>query len=197
MKRMMLPVVLASVMATPAFAEGMDKKFYVGVNLATGSGTETVTTETEEYEFDLSAGSTRFALGYVTSDQGRIEVSYGGYSIEFDGADEEEEITSLDFDGYYLFGEGDIRGYVTGGFGFATYQDTAQYVEGDSDLRGISFQFGGGLVFSVAENVELDGSLRIKGIGWQPIEASDGYSTSDVQRGTGLTMFGIGAKVLF
>jgi len=197
MKRKLLPVVLASVMATPAFAEVADKKFYVGVNLATGSGTETATIDDVEYEEDFSAGSTRFALGYVSSPQGRIEVSYGGYSLDFDNADEDEEITSLDFDGYYLFGESDVRGFVTAGLGFTTYEDTAEYTLANEDLSGISFQFGGGVIFAPVDNIELEASLRIKAIGWQQIEVSNGFSSTDVQLATGLTLLGIGGKVLF
>lgn len=191
--------ILAAVAAlsTSFTTSANESGFYLGLNLGIGGGTETVEFSDEEAEGDYDFTSTNVAFGYIADDRIRFEGSFSTYKLDFDDFDGEDKISSFDIDGYLTLGSEKIRPYFTGGFGLATYQDTAGLTEEDEDLSGITFQVGAGVVFPINDSVELDASYRIKVIAWQAIEVSNGFYSEDLTITNTFAQFGVGAKYIF
>ena len=184
---------LSTSFTTSAYESG----FYLGLNLGFGGGTEVADFSDEEVEGDYDFTSTKVAFGYIADDRIRFEGSFSTYKLDFDDFDGEDKISSFDIDGYLTLGSDQVRPYFMGGFGLATYQDTADFTEEDEDLSGVSFQVGAGVVFPINDSVELDASYRIRVIAWQAIEVSNGFYSEDLNLSNTFSEFGIGAKYVF
>ncbi|WP_300427041.1 outer membrane beta-barrel protein [uncultured Thalassolituus sp.] len=194
---MMKKTVLASAIAltlASSFTQAQEpeKKLYLGVNFGFGSGDETIEFDDEEYEDDLDVSTIRLSAGLILDERLRLEGSYNTYDFEFDGGGE-SDVNILEFDGILLFPSDEITPYITGGIGIATYEDTGEFIDDGDDLGGLSFQLGGGVIFSAADNFELDASYRMKAIVWETVEVFE----TDFETSNSLSVISIGGRVLF
>lgn len=199
MKKLFSATLLTSVVALSPFTSAAEKdlKWYVGAGFGIGSGEEEGDSNYSYLNYTADFDSTGFKLGggYIFSDLFRLEISYAGEEMEFTDVDANENISSLDFDGIWTFTEYPVRPYLLAGIGLATYLDTEEYLEEDSDLTGISIQLGAGGIWRAAPNFELDAGLKIRGVAWRELEDSSGSASLEIS--TSLTQFTCGARVLF
>lgn len=190
-KYALAPAMALTLLSPQLFANDADKQFYFGASYGFGSGEETISIDGDEEDYDTDISTLRLAAGFIVDENIRIEASYGGYDLEFDDFDD-SEITTFEFDGIILFPADGVTPYATAGLGLATYEDTADVLDGD-DLSGVSLQLGAGVIFPVNEIVELDASYRIKVIGWETVEVFG----MDIETSHSMGLFTLGGRVLF
>ena len=107
-----------------------------------------------------------------------------------------DEFNGTDFDWQFVYGSDKIQPYWGFGFGLYTYEDSAQFLQRDSDLTGISFQLLGGAKFDINQHVEMDVSYRVKSIAWEGVEVSNGYysDTMKLSHTSSALNFGVAIK---
>lgn len=179
-----------------------DKNIIAGFNYTKSLSAE-VTVAFEELDDeiteDLDISTLGLYLGYITEKNNRFIVSFSSASVDFDESNLSEDVTGLDLDWQFVYGEEKIQPYWGIGFGFHTIEEaivlTGTDLEGDS-LNGLSFQMMAGMKVAVNEQVEFDVSLQRKAYAWQSIEVEVGYfsETLDMTYAQTALNFGIGFK---
>ncbi len=156
-KRLFLPLLLAGMWATPAFATP-----YVSVSAGLGLlGDSTVKTAglTIDNAFGYKAGvPVGVAVGFK-ADEFRLEgaVGYQSHTIDEVGAGD-ISIWSFMGNGYYDISMADssVTPYLTAGLGFASISAS----NGGLDATEFAWQLGAGVGFKASENVVVDLGYR-------------------------------------
>lgn len=173
-------------------AADVTPRFYAGLNLSTGSGTENVEWyDGTETEADIDVSGSAIYGGYVFPSNNRFEISLTSISASYDEGDD-SDFSGIDFDWKFTLNAENVTPYLGVGFGLYTYEDTADVNKG-GDLNGIAFTLAGGVLAKVHEHVELDIALSRKGIGWETAKTESG----NVDVSEGMTMLSFGAHYLF
>jgi opacity protein-like surface antigen len=179
-----------------------DKKFIAGLNYTKSISAEAKLTLEElddEFTEDIDMSTLGLYLGYINENNNRFLLSYSSSTIDFDESSESEDVTGLDFDWQFVYGEDQVQPYWGIGFGLHTIDDalilTGTNLEGDS-LSGLSFQLMAGVKVEVNEQVELDVSIQRKAYAWQSIDIEVGpfEETIDMTYAQTALSFGAGFK---
>ena len=140
------------------------------------------------------------AVGYDTGSglQAEVEVGYRALDVDeitnqVDGGqrlpdisdvDTEVETLSVMLNGYYVFGQGQVKPYLGGGVGFARHAVSGEGVD-DYDDSVLSYQAMAGVAFSLSESTEVRAGYRY--FATADIEDDDGgkgsYGTHNVEAG--------------
>ncbi|OUS39964.1 hypothetical protein A9R00_08420 [Oleispira antarctica] len=157
-----------------------DKKFIAGLNYTKSISAEaqaTLDIADDEITEDLDIATLGLYLGYINENNNRFLLSYSSSTIDFDESNGSEDVTGLDFDWQFVYGEDQVQPYWGIGFGLHTIDEalilTGTNLEGDS-LSGLSFQMMAGVKIAVNEQVELDVSIQRKAYAWQSIDIEIG-----------------------
>lgn len=180
-----------------------DKKFIGGFNYSKSISAEAkITLEEldEEFEEDIDMSTLGLYLGYINENNNRFLLSYSSSTIDFDTSNESEDVTGLDFDWQFVYGEDQVQPYWGIGFGLHTIDDaiilTGTNLEGDS-LSGLSFQMMAGVKVEVNEQVELDVSVQRKAYAWQSIDIEVGSFEETINTTYAQTALSFGAGFKF
>lgn len=174
---------------------------YVGVGLGLfGSGEEEVETdiygESATFSEDFSPTSTDFKVGYSFNEKHRAEVSFVTIDVEYDDEDfQSEEYSGFDIEYNYVFDGNKFKPYLGAGLGFYTYVDSDEWA--GEDLEGNSVNLLGGLLYQINDNVEFDAFYKYRGIVWDEIVITDGFSSAKLELTSSIGLFGAGVKVHF
>ena len=180
-----------------------DKKFIGGFNYSKSIVAEAKVTFEElddEFTEDIDMSTLGLYLGYINENNNRFLLSYSSLTIDFDESNESENVTGLDFDWQFVYGEDQVQPYWGIGFGLHTIDDaiilTGTNLEGDS-LNGLSFQMMAGVKVEVNEQVELDVSVQRKAYAWQSIDIEDDFFEETVNMTYAQTALSFGAGFKF
>lgn len=196
MSRLMQGIVLAF-MVSPVWAG----EFYVGAAAGLlGSGTETAeidyssggVSESEE-KFDPSSFDIKG--GYRFDSGNRFEITSTSISVDYEKNYSSNSYSGLDFDFLWSFGKKDLKPYLGAGLGLYTYDDFKDS-SGD-ELNGLSINLVAGLSYNVTEHFGLDAGLKYRGISWEKIIVTNGWSTSEINFTSNVTLATIGANYFF
>lgn len=192
---------LCLLVSSSAIAE--DKSFIAGLNYTKSISAEAKVTRDvvdDEFTEDLDIATLGLYLGYINENNNRFLLSYSAATIDFDKSNSSEDVTGLDFDWQFVYGEDQIQPYWGIGFGLHTIDDalilTDTNLEGDS-LSGFSFQLMGGIKVAVNEQVELDVSIQSKAYAWQAIEIESGFNKDTINTSYSQTALNFGAGYKF
>jgi opacity protein-like surface antigen len=187
--------------SSSAIAE--DKNIIAGFNYTKSLSAEAKVTFEElddEITEDLDISTLGLYLGYINEKNNRFIVSFSSANIDFDESNLSEDVTGLDLDWQFVYGEEKIKPYWGIGFGLHTIEDaivlTGTNLDGDS-LRGFSFQMMAGMKVVVNEQVEFDVSLQRKAYAWQSIEVTFGPFTETIDMTYAQTSLNLGAGFKF
>lgn len=171
-------LLVSSLLLASATAFADDEKrtrFYVGVGVGSGGSGEREITVNDSaiFKSDYDTSLADLKLGAEFRSGHRFELAFTGIDLEYaDGT--EDELSGLDFDWYFAFGEKRVKPYLMVGLGLYTFENTAYFLADNEDLRGVAFNLGGGIFIEVAEPFEVELGYKFKGIGWQKVEDTDG-----------------------
>lgn len=172
---------------------------YVGLNGNSSlSGTFKAEYENSdtEVETDIDTTGAAIVIGYRSSRNNRVQLSFTSFDVEYEGGTT-EEVTGTDFDWQFVYGDNTVQPYWGFGFGLYTYEDTGDLFVTDDDLRGVSFQLAAGAKFDIHENFELDASYHVKSIAWQDIVVTNGFYTETVSLSHTFSYINLGAAIKF
>lgn len=187
--------------SSSALAE--DNNIIVGFNYTKSISAEaTLKLEISDDEIteDLDISTLGLYLGYINQNNNRFMVSYSSATIDFDESAASEDVTGLDFDWQFVYGEDQIQPYWGIGFGLHTIDEalilTGTELEGDS-LKGLSFQLMAGIKIAVDEQFELDVSIQRKAYAWQSIDIDIGPFSDTIDTTYAQTALNFGAGFKF
>lgn len=173
-------------------AADVSPRFYAGLNIFAGSGTEHVEWyDDTTFDIDTDVSGSAIYGGYVFPSNNRFEISLTSISVSYDEGDD-SDFSGIDFDWKFTLNAENVTPYLGVGFGLYTYEDTADVNKG-GDLNGIALTLAAGVLAKIHERVELDIALSRKGIGWETAETELG----DIQVSDGMTTLAFGAHYLF
>ena len=163
-------------------------KWFAGIGMFNGSGTETAaapvsgSTISVSAEADYDASSVPVTIGYVDKRNNRLKLSYSKIDVDWDDGDS-DSATGFDFN--YDFTLESIKSesllpYIGIGIGFYNADNTAQYYVDGEDLKGVSSNLSLGLLYSINSNVEIEAAYSIKHIKWQDTSVYSGSTRIDV-----------------
>ncbi len=181
---------------TNIYAQGAGKVI-IGASFGTGSG-KTEVTGHENANINFDSTTTIFTLGYTLSDTQRIILSHETIKQELEGYTlfnmKEPDNTGINLDFQYLLPAGQVKPYALIGLGSYKFDGSGSGSSDGSELSGLSFNYGIGLLFELSKNVELETSYRGKIINWQDIEYSGGQKS---EMSTNVSHVTLGLNVLF
>lgn len=141
--------------------------FYVGIDLSKGSGTTkfSVTNgNSSKRHYDMTSLTMKFGLIF---DEDRLQFSYdvidakdGGYIERFSG---------LNVDYISVYKSDDISLFWTIGLGSYSYKDSATFVVGSDDVKGLSYNYGLGFMYDISKNFDFEIAFRSKILNWQDL----------------------------
>lgn len=173
--------------------------FYLGLDLTTSLSGEITAKNNDsgdDESADIDVSSTAIFVGYRTESNNRVQLSRSVISVDYDlgGSD---DITGIELDFHYVYGQGLVQPYAGFGFGYYTLEDSADAFEDGNDLNGISFQLLGGIKFNLHQYFELDASFHVKSIAWEELVYDDGFDTETVQLAHNYSSLNLGAAYKF
>lgn len=199
MKNTSLIVLLSSSLLSTAAQASVEPGVFVGFDMST-SLRATATAELEiaqvENEENIDTSSLGIALGYRFRSNNRFLISWNSIDASYQRGPN-DEFNGTDFDWHFVYANDKFQPYWGLGFGLYTYEDSAEFLEVSEDLSGFSFQLLGGAKLDVNENVEMDISYRVKSIGWQPVDVSNGFSTETLSLSHTSSSLNFGVAVKF
>lgn len=186
MKKSLISLAVASVIATSALAEGestSNSSIYFGVGTFSGTANHTITQTyssgtTNEFEDDYDADGILFKIG-SNSGSSRFEVSYTSMDRE------DETFSGLDLDWVKPFGSSNLKPYLTLGFGYAQWEDY-EVIDSSGDTReraAFTLNYGVGLLYSLGM-VELDVAYKGKNYYWEDLEGTSGSTSYTLESET-------------
>jgi hypothetical protein len=183
-----------------AMANDNSSEYYLGMGMASGSGTYTesvsknidgtYTESVSKNSYDSLSMPIKF--GMMLDNDNRFEFSYETEKYKFTGAD--NKASGLNFDWNFAYPKYKIADAVTPywtlGLGLYTYENIANQgvVGSKDDLSGTAFNYGIGGLYDINKNIELEASYKFKAITWRErkitfytngIETSSTTTTSD------------------
>jgi opacity protein-like surface antigen len=191
-------LLLLSSLATTTQAD-VEKGVYLGLDMNTSlSGTATAEYERSniENETDIDTTGAGIFIGYRSSRNNRVQLSFTSFDVEYEGGTT-EEVTGMDFDWQFVYGDKTVQPYWGLGFGLYTYEDTSDLFVSDEDLKGVSFQLAAGAKFDLHEHFELDASYHIKSIAWQDIVVINGFTSETLSLSHTFSYLNFGAAIKF
>ncbi|MEI7825406.1 MAG: acyloxyacyl hydrolase [Chlorobiaceae bacterium] len=195
-KKLLLPLLLAGMWATPAMAANTYVSGSVGLGLLNNSelkGVGFTINDAVEYNVGVPVG---VAVGYK-SDEYRIEgaIGYQSYSVDksWNGSavvtltDADVSVWSFMANGYYdiTMKDSSISPYLTAGLGLALVKGTS--AEGSFDDSVFAWQLGAGVGIKASENVILD-------LGYRYFKAAD--VTNNIHPADSMSMSVSGSNIL-
>jgi len=190
------------VAGTNAIAQDINK-YYVGIGLNIGSGTQTREYSSGgEYETEYDASSTNIKFGFLKSNGNRLEISIEKISADQTGGnafnandtfgDKTSEFIGYNLDYLFVFNsENKLKPYVDLGLGVYKNDEISGYntSTGDPDTAtGIAVNLGAGLIYGITDNIEIESAYKIKSIAWN----LDNPDTREI-----INMMYIGANIKF
>ena len=167
MKKYLLIIISFLFVATSsvAFAEN---NFYVGIGATTGSGElkESVTiTDLGNFDgtTDYDTTSTVAKIGYILNDNHRFEFSVESGEMEVDGGGS-ADLSGWNIDWVIVLYKDTLSPFLTLGTGYYTF---------DADvmkMSGAALNYGGGVLYSLNDNIEIEASYRWKTLKWVDAE---------------------------
>lgn len=188
-------LVIPSLLMGLSLSAVSEDQYYVGLDSFYGQNTERAEdTQTIDSSTSSDAGGGAITIGKRYVDGDRFEVGFTKVEAEFDGG-REEKFEGIDFDWTFLvLDKNVVQPYLEAGFGLYEYKGTENLTSDNKNLGGIAINFGAGVIYEAAKNVELDASYSIKGIGWEEAEYENGDSAK-LKEDIGKFVFG--ARYLF
>lgn len=184
MKRLLFYALPSLIALTPALAiaDPDRTRFYVGAGISffgTGSadveGSQTGFSGSSD-DFDVQTANIH--LGFELESGSRIQLGYSRFELDWDDAtlsdDGDHDLSGLDLDWVLPFsGDSAITPYISLGVGYYQYDE----LENNSDKRdGFALNAGVGMLFEVAEIVELELGYKVKYLRWEDIELIGDYA---------------------
>lgn len=180
-----------------------DNNIIAGFNYTTSLSAEvkvTLDVLDDEITEDLDISTLGLYLGYINENNNRFIVSFSSAEVDFDESNLKEDVTGIDLDWQFVYGDEQVQPYWGIGFGFHTIEEalilTGTDIEGDS-LSGLSFQLMAGIKVEVNEQVELDVSIQRKAYAWQSIDVEIGSFNETIDMTYAQTALSIGAGFKF
>lgn len=146
----------------------------------------------EREQFDAS--SLGLKVGYQFRYNARAELTRTVIDMDYDHY-RPETLEGLDLDAHYLINPDRLTPYIGAGLGFygnSSIRDTS----GD-ELNGLSINLMAGVQYEVMEHLMVDANWKYRGIAWQTIRVSNGYSSYDVDMTTSVSIIGAGVRYYF
>ena len=156
-------------------------KYYIGIGINSGSGIQTRSYSSGgEYETEYDASSTNIKFGFLRSDGNRWEINVDTIAADKTGgstfnANTTSNDTSSEYSGYnldYLImfnGEEKLKPYIDLGFGIYNNDEITGYNSSTGTAEtatGFALNIGAGLVYAVTNNIEIEGTYKMKSISW-------------------------------
>ena len=162
------------VLSSSLSAVADDDHIYVGLGLATGSGSEEYESGYRSIEHDVDQNQTDIIVGYQFPSQKRIEFSLTTIDLDVGSEKTEAEYSGFDVDWHFPFKlqHNVVQPYVGVGLGLYEYEDTDQLFDNGGNLDGVAVNLMAGMYIPINEQVELEIAYKIKSIAWQTIEVS-------------------------
>jgi len=185
--------------STSAFAQS---KYYVGVGINTGSGTQTRSYASGgEYETEYDASSTNIKFGLIKPSGNRLEFTIETIAADRTGgnafvqnvnhSDTTSEYVGYNFDYLFVFNaEDSLKPYIDLGVGLYKNDEITGYsaTTGEAETAsGIALNLGAGLLYGVTDNIEVETAYKMKSISWNLENPDTSETINMIYLGVNLT----------
>jgi hypothetical protein len=174
MKKSLVVAALLLASSSVFAAETSDAgKWFVGIGMTNGGGTETGTLTgggvSFTGEFDFDSKSVPLTIGYITNSNNRAKLTFQTIKADWDNGGS-DKFSGMDFDFDWTIESwktNNILPYAGIGIGVYTFEDTAQYYADNEDLRGVALNMNAGILYQANNNLEFEAGYKYKSITWE------------------------------
>ncbi|MDK2778166.1 MAG: porin family protein [Pseudomonadota bacterium] len=170
-------------------------RFYVGLNIGTGSGESEVESGPYSYTSDMDTSVSGLNLGIILRSNARLEVGFNSVTADFEDTAADDEFSGIDFNLKIPFGGHKVKPVIGIGLGAYVWEDTADLFTDDEDLSGIAFNLMGGIIADLHKHFEIEAGYELKVISWQEVRFAD--TGTKVETNSSMGNFFLGARLKF